>query len=95
MASQAAEAASLSLALSQEAYSKGQISIVDLIDVQTAAAQSNLLKANSVYDYLIDYLELSRATGIFLFLLTPDERTDLTSRLIQYMAIQAPYEIMR
>jgi outer membrane protein TolC len=95
MASQAAEAANLSLALSQEAYSKGQISIVDLIDVQAAAAQSNLLKANSVYDYLIDYLELSRATGIFLFLLTPDERTDLTQRLLQHMVNKAPYELIR
>jgi outer membrane protein TolC len=95
MASQAAEAASLSLALSQEAYSKGQISIVDLIDVQAAAAQSNLLKSNSVYDYLIDYLKISRATGIFLFLLTPDERTDLTQRLLQHMVINAPYELIR
>jgi outer membrane protein TolC len=95
MASQAAEAANLSLALSQEAYSKGQISIVDLIDVQAAATQSNLLKANSVYDYLIDYLELSRATGIFLFLLTPDERTDLMQRLLQHMVTHAPYELIR
>jgi outer membrane protein len=95
MASQAAEAANLSLRLSQDAYSKGQISIVDLIDVQTAAVQSNLLKANSVYDFLIDYLELSRATGIFLFLLTPDEKTDLTQRLLQYMVSKAPYELIR
>jgi outer membrane protein TolC len=95
MANQAAEAANLSLALSQDAYSKGQISIVDLIDVQKAAAQSNLLKANSVYDYLIDYLEVSRATGIFLFLLTGDERTDLTTRFFQHMVIHAPDEIMK
>ena len=95
MASQAASAANLSLELSQEAYSKGQISIVDLIDVQAAAAQSNLLEANSVYDYLIDYLELSRATGIFLFLLTPDQRTDLTQRLLQHMVDKAPYELIR
>ncbi len=95
MASQAAAAADLSLALSQEAYSKGQISIVDLIDVQAAAAQSNLLKSNSVYDYLIDYLELSRTIAIFLFLLTPDERTDLTQRLLQHMVSKAPYELIR
>jgi len=95
MANQAAEAANLSLGLSQDAYSKGQISIVDLIDVQKASAQSNLLKANSVYDYLIDYLEVSRATGIFLFLLTGDERTDLATRFFQHMAINAPDEIMR
>ncbi|MFC2115776.1 ABC transporter substrate binding protein [Bacteroidota bacterium] len=94
MASQAAEAANKSLVLSQDAYSKGQISIVDLIDVQKAAIQSNLLQANSVYDYLIDYLRVSRATGIFLFLLNGDEKTELMSRLLQYMAIHAPNEIM-
>ena len=33
------------------------------------ANQCNLLKANSVYDYLMDYLKVSRATGVFLFLL--------------------------
>ncbi|MEE9462096.1 MAG: hypothetical protein V3V53_09705, partial [Bacteroidales bacterium] len=80
---------------SQDAYSKGQISIVDLIDVQKASAQSDLLKANSVYDYLIDYLEVSRATGIFLFLLTGEERTDLTTRFFQYMVVQAPDEMMK
>ena len=93
MASQASVAANKSLELSQDAYSKGQISIVDLIDVQKAAAQSDLLEANSVYDYLIDYLEVSRATGVFLFLVSGDERTDLMRRLLQYMAVNAPDEM--
>jgi outer membrane protein TolC len=95
MAIQASEAAGKSLELSQEAYSKGQISIVDLIDVQRAAAETELLKSNSIYDYLIDYIELSRATGIYLFLLEEDDQTDLTSRLFQYMAQKAPEEVIR
>jgi outer membrane protein TolC len=95
MAMQASEAAKKSLELSQEAYSKGQISIVDLIDVQRAAAQSELLKSNSIYDYLIDYIELSRATGIYLFLLEEDDQTDLTTRLFLYMAQKAPEEVIR
>jgi outer membrane protein TolC/ABC-type uncharacterized transport system substrate-binding protein len=95
MASQAADAATKSLEISQESYSKGQISIVYLIDVQRAAAQSDLLEANSVYDYLIDYLKLSRATGIYLFLLSGDDLTDLMTRLLQYMAANAPDEILQ
>jgi outer membrane protein TolC len=90
MAGRAAEAANKSLELSQDAYRRGLISIVDLIDAQKAAAQSDLLEANSVYDYLIDYLHLSRATGIYLFLLSENERTDLMGRLLQYMAANAP-----
>ena len=50
MAERAAVAANKSLELSQDAYGKGLISIVDLIDVQKAAAQSDLSKANSVYE---------------------------------------------
>ena len=42
-----------------------------------------------------DYLEVSRATGIFLFLLSGDERTDLTTRFFHHMAINAPDEIMK
>ena len=95
MAERAAIAANKSLELSQDAYGKGLIGIVDLIDVQRAAAQSNLSEANSVYEYLLDYLQLSRANGIFLFLLTGDEKTDLMSRLLQHMATNAPDEIMK
>jgi len=95
MAERAAVAANKSLELSQDAYRKGLISIVDLIDVQKAAAQSDLSKANSVYNYLEDFLQLSRAVGIFVFLLTGEEKTDLMSRLLQYMALNAPDEIIK
>ncbi len=95
MAERAAVAANKSLELSQDAYSRGLISIVDLIDVQKAAAQSDLSKANSVYEYLLDYLQISRATGIFIFLLTGEQKTDLMSRLLQYMAIHSPNEIIK
>jgi hypothetical protein len=95
MAERAAIAAKKSLELSQDAYGRGLISIVDLIDVQRAAAQSDLSKANSVYDYLEDFLQLSRSVGIFVFLLTGEEKTDLMSRLLQYMALNAPDELIK
>jgi outer membrane protein len=95
MAERAADAANKSLELSQDAYGKGLISIVDLIDVQKAAAQSKLSEANSVYEYLLDYLQVSRANGIFIFLLTGEEKTDLMSRLLQYMVIHAPEETIK
>ena len=68
---------------------------MDLIDVQKAAAQSDLSEANSVYNYLEDFLQISRAVGIFVFLLTGEEKTDLMSRLLQYMALNAPDEIIK
>jgi len=95
MAERAAVAANKSLELSQDAYAKGLIGIVDLIDVQKAAAQSNLSEANSVYEYLLHYLQLSRASGIFMFLLTGDEKTDLMSRLLQHMVANAPDELIK
>ena len=95
MAARAADAANKSLELSQDAYGKGLISIVDLIDVQKAASQSKLSEANSVYEYLHDFLQISRATGIFVFLLTGEEKTDLMSRLLQYMVINAPDDTIK
>jgi len=95
MAERAAEAASKSLDLSQDAYGRGLISIVDLIDVQKAAAQSKLSEANSVYEYLLDYLQVSRANGIFLFLLSGEEKTNLMSRLLQHMVTYAPDETIQ
>jgi outer membrane protein TolC len=95
MAERAAEAAGKSLDLSQDAYGRGLISIVDLIDVQKAAAQSKLSEANSVYEYLLDYLQVSRATGIFLFLLSGEEKTNLMSRLLQHMVTNAPDETIQ
>ena len=95
MAERAAEAAGKSLDLSQDAYGRGLISIVDLIDVQKAAAQSKLSEANSVYEYLLDYLQVSRANGIFLFLLSGEEKTNLMSRLLQHMVTNAPDETIQ
>ena len=95
MAERAADAANKSLELSQDAYGRGLISIVDLIDVQRAAAQSKLSEVNSVYEYLLDYLQVSRANGIFLFLLTGEEKTDLMTRLLLYMAAHAPDELIK
>lgn len=95
MAERAAEAAGKSLDLSQDAYGRGLISIVDLIDVQKAAAQSQLSEANSVYEYLLDYLQVSRANGIFLFLLSGEEKTNLMSRLLQHMVTNAPDETIQ
>jgi len=95
MAERAADAANKSLELSQDAYGRGLISIVDLLDVQKAAAQSKFSEANSVYEYLLDYLQVSRASGIFIFLLTGEEKTDLMTRLLQYMATHAPNETIK
>ena len=73
--------------MSQDAYSRGIISIVDMIDVQNAAIQSNLFAANSVYDYLLDFLDVSRAVGVFRFMWTDEDMQDMQNRFIEYTEV--------
>ena len=70
----AAEAAEKSLKVVQESYSQGLVSIVELLDAQYAAQVTDQVAANSVYDFLIDLMEVERAYGYFNFFSTDERR---------------------
>ena len=79
-----AEFANKSLELVQDAYAKGGVSVVELVDAQNAAlnAQSNAL--NSVYEFLTSILKAERAVGQFSLLSTPEEREEFIKRREAY-----------
>lgn len=81
----AAEAAEKSLTVVEDAYSRGVVSIVDLLDAQNAALVAELAAANAVYDFLIDLMSVERAVGQFEFFLTPEQRQSVIRRLQEYM----------
>ncbi len=67
----AANAAASNLELVIDQYSKGVVSVTDLIDAQDAALSAELAAAEAVYQFLIDYVEVLRASGDFALLLDP------------------------
>jgi outer membrane protein TolC len=84
----AAEAALKSLELVTESYATGAVSITELLDAQAAALRAREAESNSVYDFLIDLMEVERATSSFDFFQTVAERDAFYRRVHEYMTAQ-------
>ena len=81
---EAADAASKALDLTQDSYSEGTVSIVELIDAQNNALSAELAYINSEYNYLINVLQLERLTGSFLLVRSKDENMQLINDFLQF-----------
>lgn len=84
LSKQAAKAAEESLALVQDAYAKGAVSISELLDAQNNALNANLAAVNAEYRFLQDYMILMRAAGDFKPILNGRYSSDWFSRLHQF-----------
>lgn len=78
-------AARRTLELVTESYSRGAVSILNLLDAQNSALRADQVAANALYDFLIDYLSLERAIGEIDVLMTPGDREDILRRLSVHM----------
>jgi outer membrane protein TolC len=67
----AAAAARENLIMVRDAYSKGAVSVTDLVDAQNASLSAELAAAEAKYTFLIDFVSVLRATGSFDMLLDP------------------------
>jgi outer membrane protein len=66
---EAASAARENFASVTEAYSRGLVSVTDLIDAQSASLNAELAEAQAKYTFLIDFMDVLRAAGSFELLL--------------------------
>ncbi|MEO0422042.1 MAG: TolC family protein [Pseudomonadota bacterium] len=82
----AARAAAENLELIADAYSQGAVSITDLVNAQDAALAANLAQAEARYAFLLDYVELIRASGSFESVLSQEGLEAWFARLAQYFA---------
>jgi outer membrane protein TolC len=80
----AAEAAQKNLDLVKDAYSRGLVSIIELLDAQNAALVADQMAANAAYDFLIDLMKSQRAIDRMDFFTTQKEREDFLKRLDDY-----------
>jgi outer membrane protein len=84
-ARRAADAARKNLELVTDAYSRGTVSILELLDAQNAYLVADEAAENAVYEFLIDYIEVERAVGRFYSFAPAEEREDFLSRGIRYL----------
>jgi outer membrane protein TolC len=84
LSAQGATAARKNLGLVTDAYSRGLVSIIQLLDAQNAALVADSVAASSIYDFFIDLMEVQRAVGRFDFFLGPQQREDWFGRLEEF-----------
>lgn len=82
LAQEAAQAAEKNLVIVTNSYARGVVSIVDLLDAQNKMIVSKQNYFNSLYDYLINYMEFQRATSQYDFYLDVEAREDFKTFLI-------------
>lgn len=81
----AADAAAANLELITDSYSKGLVSIIELLDAQNASLQAAESAANAIFEFLINVVDLQRAAGQYDFLLPPDELAREAQRLSNFI----------
>ncbi len=79
------EAARKTFDLVTDAYTRGSVSILNLLDAQNAQLYANQLTTYAYYDFMITYFQLQRAMGQFDILMTPEKRDEFLQKLIQFM----------
>ena len=82
---EAAVASSKNLELVTDAYAKGVVSILDLLDAQNAALQANEAADNAVYNFLIDVMAAQRASSGFDMLLSGEQQLAEVQRVREYI----------
>ncbi len=81
----AAQAARNNLSLVTQAYDQGVTPIIDLLDAQIASLGAEESQTNTIYDFLINYLQLQRFTGRFDITSTVEERQQMQQSLEQLL----------
>lgn len=86
--SEAAEAARKTLELVTDAYSRGAVSIIELIDAQNAALAAERSAANAIYDFMIQLFKGQRACNRLDFLITPEVQDTVLVEFEAYLKKQ-------
>lgn len=88
LSKQAATAARKNLKLVTDAYTRGTLSILDLLDAQNAALVADESATNSVFVFLIDLMNLQRSLGQFSFFMDEQGIDNWLKDLRNYIATE-------
>lgn len=89
-----AEYASKTLELVRNAYSRGAVNILDLIDAQNASLVSREASANAVFAFLSDFVRVCRAVGTFDFILNHESNSEWYDRLVAFYNANGSFKPM-
>lgn len=80
LASTAADATRKNFELISDAYARGTVSVIELLDAQEASLNASAAATESLYDFLITVMALQRAVGGYDYLLPADQRAGLAQQ---------------
>jgi outer membrane protein TolC len=95
LADESARAAAENLELVTEAYARGAVNIIQLLDAQNAAVATQEAAANAVHDFLLDYMATQRAVGSFRLLQEAGDHEAWMTELEAYYAERGVVPRMR
>lgn len=81
LARTSAEAARKNLEVVRDAYGRGALTYLNLLDAQNAALVTDITAANAVYDCLIDFMNVQRAVSRFNILRTSEENREFQEKM--------------
>ena len=77
LAASAAEASRKNFELVSDAYARGTVTVIELLDAQDTSLTASAAAAESLYNFLITIMSVQRAIGGYDFLLPTEEREAL------------------
>ncbi|WP_281613218.1 TolC family protein [Flammeovirga sp. SubArs3] len=80
---EAMEAAQKNYEIVRDNYSKGRVSIIELIDAQNNAFESEQQASNAVYQFLEASMSIQRSVGNFSLLQTDEEREQINQEITE------------
>ena len=76
-----ADSAKKNYELVYDAYSKGAVGVIDLVDAQNSGLTAKFNAVNASYQFLIDLMYLQRSIGSFDFFLNNNERNSIVKKI--------------
>jgi outer membrane protein TolC len=74
-----------SLELTQTSYSSGAVNIIQLIDAQNNYLNAQQSRANAIYNYLINTLQIERFLGYYFLLNNESENDKFSQRFFEFL----------
>ena len=82
---EAADASRKNFDLVSDAYARGTVSYIELLDAQDTSLAASAASSDSLYNFLITIMAVQRAVGGFDFLLPPDEQEAIADETRRYV----------
>ena len=83
---EAAEASQKNYELVSDAYARGTVTVIELLDAQDASLSASAAEADSLYSFLITIMAVQRAVGGYDYLLPAEERDALAAEMRQALS---------